>query len=156
MPAVIRRADVSDIDHLAAIENRVFPGDRLSRRSLRRHIASDGALMLVAEAQGRPVGYALVLLRRGSATARLYSIAVEPAAAPRGTGRALLAAAERQAALRGAEALRLEVRADNARAVELYERAGYRGTGRRAGYYEDGADALLYRRELRDGATVAR
>jgi ribosomal-protein-alanine acetyltransferase len=155
MSVTIRPARPTDLDALAALEARVFAGDRISRHSMRRLAASPTATMLVAEAGGAVAGYALALFRAGSRTARLYSIAVDAGVAPPGTGRLLLAAVEEGASGRGAAAMRLEVRADNARAIALYERAGYRGMGRRAGYYEDGADALLYRRELGDGAGVA-
>ena len=40
----------------------------------------------------------------------------------------LLAAAEDTAAVRGCKELRLEVREDNARAIDLYEKSGYRAT----------------------------
>jgi ribosomal protein S18 acetylase RimI-like enzyme len=96
----------------------------------------------VAESEGTLLGYALVLFRRGSSRARLYSIARDAQRAPRGTGGALLAAAERAAAAAGALELGLEVRTDNAAALHLYETSGYRATGRRPAYYEDGADAL--------------
>lgn len=155
MSVTIRPARPTDIDALAALEARVFAGDRISRRSMRRLAASPTATLLVAEAAGAVAGYAVALFRAGSRTARLYSIAVDPATAPGGTGRALLAAVEKGASGRGATAMRLEVRVDNARAIALYERAGYRPAGRRAGYYADGADALLYSRELGDGAGVA-
>jgi ribosomal protein S18 acetylase RimI-like enzyme len=150
----MRRARPQDVEALAALEARVFSGDRLSRRAMRDHVASPTALMLVAEAGNGPVGYALAFFRAGSSTARLYSIAADPTAAPAGTGRALLAAVEEGALQRGASAVRLEVREDNTRAIALYERAGYRLQGRRAGYYQDGADALLYRRELAPSAGV--
>jgi len=51
-------------------------------------------------------------------------------------------AAEQAARARGASALRLEVREDNAPARGLYERQGYRPLARIADYYEDGATAL--------------
>jgi [ribosomal protein S18]-alanine N-acetyltransferase len=44
----------------------------------------------------------------------------------------------------------LEVRADNAPAIGFYERGGWHAAGRRARYYPDGVDALLYRRALLD------
>ena len=82
--------------------------------------------MLVASGAEAPVGYAVVLTRRGSRSARLYSIAVAAEAAGRGIGSRLLAAAEEAARRRGADRLHLEVRADNSTAIRLYERAGYR------------------------------
>jgi ribosomal-protein-alanine N-acetyltransferase len=59
-----------------------------------------------------------------------------------------LSATEHAALSRGASRLHLEVRADNARAIRFYQRAGYRQIGQKIGYYEDGATALLFSRQL--------
>jgi [ribosomal protein S18]-alanine N-acetyltransferase len=144
----IREAQSSDIDDLVRLEMKAFASDRLSRRRLRAHTRSPTAGLLVARRGGKIAGYALVLIRRGSHAARLHSLAVEPDAARQGIGSRLLAAAEAAALARGATNLRLEVRTDNAAAIRLYERAGYRMIGRRDGYYEDGAAALRYERDL--------
>jgi ribosomal protein S18 acetylase RimI-like enzyme len=121
----------------------------LCRALYRRHRASPRAALLVAAAAGAPLhGSALVFFRRGSTLARLYSIATAPAARGQGLGARLLAAAEQAAQARGCRALRLEVRVDNAAAIALYERAGFRRIGRYEGYYEDGADAWRYEKTL--------
>ena len=86
--------------------------------------------------------------------ARLYSIAVAPEARGTGIGEALLAAAERHARTRGAIAMRLEVRADNAAAQRLYERRGYRRFGIRRRYYEDGARRAALRKGASDGTRL--
>lgn len=65
-----------------------------------------------------------------------------------GLGRRLMQDAARVARLRGADRLRLEVRADNEAAIALYESLGYRTFGRHPGYYDDGMDALRMEREL--------
>lgn len=144
---LIRRGAPGDIDALAALENRVFPGDRLSRRSLRHHLANPGSALLVADA-GALAGYALLAFRAGSRAARLYSLAVDPAFGRRGVGRALLGACEAEAARRGVTELRLEVRIDNSAAIALYERRGYRRLGAVSDYYEDGAAAIRFSRRL--------
>ena len=113
------------------------PGDRLSRRSLGRLLSRSSALTLVAVAGGDIVGYAMLLFRKGSRAARLYSLVRSPASAGQGIGEALLVAAERAAAKRGAGEMRLEVRPDNGRAKALYERLGYAVFARIADYYED-------------------
>lgn len=155
MPVEIRKALASDVDDLAAIENAVFSGDRISRRSFRKLIERETAETLLAVAEDRVAGYAIVLFRKGSAVARLYSIAAAPGFGGRGVGRMLLEAAEDAAFGHDRMLLRLEVRQDNARAVWIYERAGYRYIGREPDYYEDGAAALRYEKALRC-ETVAR
>jgi len=153
MPFEIRTARRSDVDGLEAIEAAAFPGDRLSRRSFRRLLSGGTAAVEVAEGAEGIAGYCVVLFRAGSAVARLYSIAVAPGFT--GVGRSLLAAAEQAARLRGAGELRLEVRADNPRAIDLYERNGYRRFGEIAAYYEDGQRAVRFRKLLRAEAARA-
>lgn len=144
----MRPATPADLDALVTLEWQAFRGDRMSRAQYRRHLASPRAVVLVADAPGEGLlGSALVFFRAGSARARLYSIAIAAAARGRGLGAGLLAAAEDAACARGCRAVRLEVRVDNAAAIALYERAGYRRIGSCAGYYEDGADAWRYEKD---------
>ncbi len=155
MPAAIRTARASDVDGLAAIENAVFISDRISRRSFRLFIERETAETLIAECDGRIAGYAIVLFRKGSGVARLYSIATAPDFAGSGIGRLLLGAAEDIAFRNGRMMLRLEVREDNRRAIRIYEQAGYRRIGREPDYYEDGEAALRYEKTMRGGVPVA-
>lgn len=155
MSVEVRLARPSDLEALVAIETTAFHSDRISRRSFRRLLASGSARVLAAAADGELVGYAIVLYRSKSRVARLYSIAVASESAGSGVGRRLLEAAEEAAGVDGRLVLRLEVREDNARAISLYERSGYRRTGRSAAYYADGAAALRLERILpRDGPPV--
>ena len=98
-------------------------------------------------------GYAGFLLGRAVAgEAELLTLAVAPEARRLGLGRKLVARFLYQAQLRGAVRAFLEVKADNAAAVALYESAGFTPAGRRRGYYQsaDGTrtDALVLAREL--------
>ena len=154
MPVVIRPARATDIDALTAIENDVFETDRISRRSFRQLVERETAETLIAEIDGRAVGYCMVLFRKGSGVARLYSLASRRTGGEPGTGRALLAAAEETAFEHDRLLLRLEVREDNARAIALYEKNGYRRIGRETDYYEDGAPALRYEKLLRGQSPV--
>jgi ribosomal protein S18 acetylase RimI-like enzyme len=149
MPDVLmRHAIPDDLDALEAIENRVFETDRLSRRSLRYYIGHPRDALLVCERRGEVVGYALVAVRSGTALSRLYSIAILPEHARGGLGHRLMEAVENAALQRGSILLRLEVRADNAAAIALYERRGYRRFGVYEDYYEDHTDALRYEKRL--------
>ena len=89
----------------------------------------------------------------GSAAAgegELILLGVAPAARRQGLATTLLAALDADWRSRGVDAAFLEVRADNATAQSLYARLGWRAAGRRKGYYTDGTDALLLRRDLRE------
>lgn len=149
MVADLRPARASDVDALIAIENAVFSTDRISRRSFRQLIERGTAETLVAEVDGKVAGYAMVLFRKGSGVARLYSIAIAPEVSGQGVGRRLLEAAEDIAFDHGRMLLRLEVREDNARAIRIYEKGGYRSIGSEPDYYEDGATAIRYEKTLR-------
>ena len=59
MPAEIRMARASDVDDLAAIENAVFQGDRISRRSFRKLIERDTAETFVAAGGGPSVQWSI-------------------------------------------------------------------------------------------------
>lgn len=145
----VRRAASSDLDDLVALEQRSFSSDQLSRAQYRRHLDSDSALVMVASTSHRHfLGSAVLFFRKRSGVARLYSLATRPEARGRGVGTALLEAVADAARRRGCRALRLEVRTDNAAAIGLYERAGFKRIGRYERYYQDGADAWRYEKPL--------
>lgn len=146
--SAIRQAVRTDVDALAKLEEATFAGDRISRRQWRRHIDSDNAGVWVAGSPGHVDAAAVVFYRHASKHARLYSLAVRMERRGEGLASALLAEAERDARRRGCDSVRLEVRVDNAAAIELYEKHGYARTGRLPGFYEDGADAWRYRKPL--------
>lgn len=145
----LRPARVGDEDALSMLEARVFQHDRISRRSFHKLIERSTAETTVATQQGEIVGYCMVLFRKGSGVARLYSIAVDPIVHGSGLGRTLLAAAEHSAYENGRMLLRLEVREDNPRAIGLYEKNQYRRIGVEDGYYEDGVAAIRMEKLLR-------
>jgi ribosomal protein S18 acetylase RimI-like enzyme len=144
----IRRGRSADLDALWELENRVFETDRMSRRSLRRLLASPSAIAMVAQSDGAIAGVAMVLFRANSAIARLYSLAVAPKHTGRGIASALLAAAEKAARSRQCRVLRLEVHERNHGAIKVYHKAGYREFGRHHQYYEDRGHALRFEKPL--------
>lgn len=145
---MIRDARLSDLDALVALEERCFEIDRFSRRQFRYLITRAQGRLLVDERRGKLIGYVLVLFRRGTSLARLYSIAVSPRARGKGAGRDLLEAAEKAAVEANCAYLRLEVRRDNADSIRLYRRAGFRKLGELGDYYEDGMEALRFEKAL--------
>ena len=138
---MIRRATPADIPALVALEA-VFPTDRMSTRNFQDLLRRGRGSVLVYEDGGVLLGDAVVLYRRNSPTARLYSLVVEPAQRGRGIAQQLLAAVEAEVRERHCQALRLEVRPDNAQALRLYARLGYTVARRLEQFYEDGSPAL--------------
>jgi ribosomal-protein-alanine acetyltransferase len=142
MSLSIRRADLKDLDAILAIENASFDRDRFPRRNLLRLLKNPSAEVLIAEEGGKGLGYVLVLFRKDVSVARLYSIATAPATRGQGLGGRLIGAAAETARRRGADRLRLEVRASNIRAQQLYAREGFAIWKESAGYYADKETAL--------------
>ncbi|WP_107850338.1 GNAT family N-acetyltransferase/peptidase C39 family protein [Oceanimonas marisflavi] len=145
---VVRSALRSDITALLQLEARCFDQDRISRRSFLRFIEHPQDVLLTAEVNDVLLGYILVLFRRNTQLARIYSIAVSPDARGLGLGRILLERAEMAAQERGAVFMRLEVRTDNIAAQNLYQRLGYRQFGVYHDYYEDHESALRYQKRI--------
>lgn len=147
----VRLGIPQDARTLAAIERDSFAADRMSARSIRELLRKPSAQFLVAAApndRSKLLGYALILFRNSTSVARLYSIAVAPEARGRGIAEALLAAVEDEARRHGDLFMRLEVRADNAAAIALYRKSGYREFGRHLDYYEDHGAALRMEKSL--------
>lgn len=144
----VRRARPADLPALLVLEQRAFATDRMSPRQFRYHLRHPRNRLLVAEMQDELLGAALLMLRRGARSARLYSIAVAESARGRGIGRTLLRRCEREARAAGAERMVLEVRSDNEAALALYRTMGYQPFALRRQYYEDGADAIRLRKTL--------
>lgn len=145
---MIRPATLDDLDALVAVEARCFDSDRLSRRSFRHLLTRGHAITLVIERDGRLCGYGMVLCNTGTSLGRLYSFAVDPRCRGLGLAQHLLLACEQAALARDCVTLRLEVRPDNAAAIRLYERHGYRRFGVHEDYYEDHVEALRYEKPL--------
>lgn len=153
-PIEVRPARMGDLTALVALENRVFPTDRLDRANFRHAIRSPTITCLVAARGEDLLGYVTVMRRKGSRLAHLASIAATEGG--RGVGRLLLKAAEAVAGGEGCDRMRLEVRADNATALRLYDRAGYHRFATEEAYYEDGSAAHRYEKALTAGEPSSR
>jgi [ribosomal protein S18]-alanine N-acetyltransferase len=89
-----------------------------------------------------------ILSRLAAGEAEILSIAIAQRQRGRGYARPLLDLHLRRLAGLGARTVFLEVDERNAAARALYRRAGFYDVGRRQGYYQTGASALVLRRDL--------
>jgi ribosomal protein S18 acetylase RimI-like enzyme len=144
----IRSATLSDIDALVALEKLSFDNDRISRRQFRHLLKHGNAALLIAEDDKSLTGSLVLLFSRGTAMARLYSIAVAPQARGRGVARALIEQAETEAWRNERPWVRLEIRKDNQASINLFESMGYRRFDSVTDYYDDHMDAWRYEKSL--------
>jgi ribosomal-protein-alanine N-acetyltransferase len=134
------------IDQVLPIEQDVFVDDRWSARTYWSELAQlDTRHYLVAVDGEQVQGYAGLCDYPDEAF--VQTIAVARSAQGKGIGARLLQALLDEAVRRRQSRVLLEVRADNERAIALYERFGFRRSGIRRGYYSpSGADALVMMR----------
>lgn len=139
--AVVERPSMDEVDAVAdlwvdlAASQRAYdshirgPENRETiREAMARHAVTDG--LRVARLDGETVGFVMFGLERGEYEQDLTrgvvrNIYVEPAARNRGLGSELLSTAERELRDAGAEAITLDVMAENEGARRFYERHGY-------------------------------
>ena len=147
MSAVIRRARVSDAAGILALEAH-FPSDRMSARTVRRFLSVPSATVWVATQNAAIIGSLILLTRRNTRAARIYSVVVAPSARGQGLAQRFVEIAERSARQQQRE-VSLEVRADNAAARALYRKLGYAEARALPAFYDDGADGLRLVKTLR-------
>lgn len=138
----IRRMKAGDVDEVTAIEAATFARPWSRDSFLREMEKNPAARYLVAEKDGRIIGYAgaWVILDE----CHITNIAVAEGERGQGTGRKLTEALMRYVSNLGAAYATLEVRVSNVRAQHLYASLGFVSVGKRKRYYEDnGEDAFL-------------
>ena len=138
---IVRKATLSDIPAVAALERAEFP-DGADEGMLTRLWETDGGVILAAEEGNDLLGYvwARFVLDEGD----IGNVAVAPDSRRCGIGAALLGALFAESERRGAAVLRLEVRGSNLAARRLYEKNGFETVGKRKNYYEKPTeDAIL-------------
>jgi [ribosomal protein S18]-alanine N-acetyltransferase len=89
-----------------------------------------------------------IVSRMAAGEAEILSVAIAPAWRGRGFARPLLELHLRRLAGLGVRAVFLEMDQNNEPACRLYRNAGFSEVGSRKGYYQEGASALVLRRDL--------
>lgn len=142
LPVTIRPMRLDDLAAVQVVDRASFPTP-WSEQTFRGELTTNRyADYIVAEVEGRVVGYAgmWVILDEAHVT----NIAVHPDFRRRGIGARLLATLCARAKRRHCERITLEVRVSNLTAQRLYRRFGFTEQGIRYGYYSDTQeDALI-------------
>jgi len=140
-----------DIPVLAGLDRELFADDAWDEPTWWAELAGRPRRDYVVAVEGeRVLGYAG--LDHGSDVSDFMTIAVAPGHRGRRVGDELMTELTRRGTGAGAGALMLEVRADNAAALRLYERHGFEQVGVRRRYYQPGdVDAVIMRRRAGAG-----
>lgn len=140
-----------DFVQLYAIEDVCFqPPFRFGRRYIRQLVESPNAATWIAEEDTQMGGFAIVEWANDGygVIAYIQTIEVAPDRRAQGVGGELLRHCEGSAHEAGAQSIWLHVSAENAGAIRLYERNGYRCEGREEDYYARDHAALIYTKPL--------
>jgi [ribosomal protein S18]-alanine N-acetyltransferase len=146
----VRRFKSADMDRILEIERASFGKDAYDRKLFAEYQRKCGELFLLAEGERTIDGYSIACMcvRNGNLVASLESIAVAPNARGKGAASSLLKSTIRRLKLRGVSRLTLMVRRSNAIALQFYKSRGFTALRRAPGYYENGEEGLLMRKDL--------
>lgn len=138
---------LTDLDEVIELENSVY-SHPWTRGNFADALAAGNSAWVVRE-NGVLLGYCLLMMAPDDA--HLLNISVATQEQGKGIGRGLLEWVDAQAQAHGLPSVLLEVRVSNARAIKIYEQAGYRSIGVRRGYYpavSGREDAIVMRKHL--------
>jgi ribosomal-protein-alanine N-acetyltransferase len=147
MPVTIRSAALDDVPALLALERGTASAAHWTEAQYERRVA-DG-LILAAEGDGSIFGF--ICAREVASVWEIENVVVAAQNRRSGAADGLLRELLRRVRDHGGAAAWLEVRESNEPARRLYEKHGFRKTGRRRRYYRNPIeDAVLY--EFHQGA----
>lgn len=119
---------------------------RFSRGAMRGFAESEGAVAVLAEADGDLAGFCIAQME--GQIGYVVTLDVAPGWRRRGLARRLMAELETRARSAGAISMALHVFKGNTGAMQFYENIGYGRIGIAKAFYGRGLDALIYRKAL--------
>ena len=137
------------LDKIYEIEKQCFEQEAFTKQQLAYLIADYNIIGLTALVKGEIVGFVLarVNIRRNITFGHILTIDVTPAYRREGIAQKLLQEIEDILKIRGIRECRLEVRENNAAALNLYQKLGYTKIGKLEKYYGN-AHGLYLKKSL--------
>jgi ribosomal-protein-alanine N-acetyltransferase len=134
-----------DVFQVWRLNRACFPKDAYDLFTLLNMSVMPGITRLKAVTEGKIVGYVAGEINKRENCGWIITIGVHPKCAGHGIGTALLLASERSL---NTNCVKLTVRRSNQRAIQLYERCGYKWVNTYRRYYHDGEDGLVMEKRL--------
>jgi ribosomal-protein-alanine N-acetyltransferase len=146
----VRRVQPGDMPSILEIESASFGPDAYDRNLFAEYTRTCGDLFLVALGGTKVVGYSVtcVCAAKTGLRAELVSLAVHPSVIGKGAAPALMTSILRRLKLRRVSRFALTVKVMNNRAIGFYKKFGFRKLRTVPHYYEDGADGILFVKDL--------
>ncbi len=150
MKIAFRLATLPDADAIALMSRELIEaglsGWSWDPQRVARAIRARETVVLVA-AQNPLVGFAI--MNFGDTSAHLSLLAVKPSHQRCGIGGRMMAWLEESALVAGIATINLELRTNNAAALDFYRALGFRETANIPGYYQGVESALRMSRDIR-------
>ena len=147
----IHRCDREDIPSIIEVNMKTLP-EHYSDYFYYEILSEFPETFLVAELHGVLVGYIMCRIEYGFSQLKrlglarkghVVSVAVEEEHRGKGIGTGLIIASQEEMTKKSATECYLEVRVSNVQAIGLYQKLGFKVTGRLEAYYRDGEGALV-------------
>jgi ribosomal-protein-alanine N-acetyltransferase len=133
-------ASLLDLNALRKLETVCFPKDAWPLLDLLAVLSFPGVVRIKAVSENRMVGFIAGDPKLEESIGWIATVGVLPEYRGLGIGQALIKECEHRMPMRR---IRLSVRVNNIKAIELYEKIGYQRVSEWEKYYSDGGSALV-------------
>ena len=150
LPLLIRQATIDDLETLCSIERECFTLEAFTKDQMRYLLENPKGISLIAQTDNEIAGF-IVGIVCNCGTERIgdvYTLDVAAKHRRKGIGLRLLRELEQRFAHSGIEACVLEARAENAAALELYQKEGYVKVHLIKDLYSNGIDGIRLMKKL--------
>lgn len=144
MKFILRNGNKEDASSITRLEPLIF-GDPWTEDMVRSDLEAPISTYVIAEADGEVLGY--IGYWKVLDECQINNVGVVPWMQRQGLGHMILSHVLKTTEEEGVKVWLLEVRAGNDPAINLYLKHGFKSIGIRRGYYEDGEDAVVMRRD---------
>jgi ribosomal-protein-alanine acetyltransferase len=139
MDIKIETATTKFLDKMVAVEKQSFGKEAFTRRHIVYLMTDYNAITLAARVNGEIEGFVIarIEVEGNLPLGHILTLDVSPSHRRKGIAQKLLRETEAWLKQKGVNECRLEVREDNAAAINLYQKLGYKKIGKLEKYYSD-------------------